>query len=250
MPDPLNAPSADPSEQEPLPAGLYVIGTPIGNLQDITLRALNVLRQCEVVAAEDTRHSLKLFNHFQIQVSLLSVHEHNEASRVGQLMQKVQDGQRIGLITDAGMPGISDPGSRVVGAFRQAGLPCWIIPGPSALVAAFAGAGLQESEFYFGGFLPNRSGRRERALLEAGQRAAPSIFYESPQRIQGTLEAVAALLPEIHCVLCKELTKWHETVLRGTASQILEVMTPEQFRGEMVIILGGTPFPVSARETS
>jgi 16S rRNA (cytidine1402-2'-O)-methyltransferase len=171
---------------------LYVIATPIGNLEDITVRALACLKDVDVVAAEDTRHSGNLLRHFEIRKPLVSYHEHNEAMRTAELAERLAAGETVALITDAGMPGLSDPGARLIRACIERALPYTIIPGPSAILTALLGSGLPMEQFCFRGFLPNKSGGRERDLRLAAESEATSIFFESPHRIVRTLSVSRA----------------------------------------------------------
>src|SRR6266571_5087777 len=168
---------------------LYVVGTPIGNLSDITLRALEVLKSVDVIAAEDTRHSGMLLKHFEIKKPLVSYHEHNEAMRTTQLIERIAAGENIGLITDAGMPGLSDPGARLIRECIKRELPFAIIPGPSSILTALVGSGFSTERFFFGGFLPVKSGQRERELRAGAAREETSTYFESPYRLTKTLKA-------------------------------------------------------------
>src|SRR4029453_7928092 len=185
---------------------LYVVGTPIGNLNDITLRALEVLKQADLVAAEDTRHSGNLLRHFGIDKPLLSYHEHNEARRTEELITRLRSGDSVAVITDAGLPGISDPGRRLLRACRQAGISYTIVPGASAILTALVGSGFSTDGFYFGGFLPVKSGQRERALLAAAARDETTVFFESPYRLTKTLQVCAAHFPERSICVAREMT--------------------------------------------
>jgi 16S rRNA (cytidine1402-2'-O)-methyltransferase len=219
------------------PGTLYLVATPIGNLEDITLRALRVLRECDVVAAEDTRHTGRLLQHFGISKPLLSYFQFNEAKRSEELLERLKRGEKIALVTDAGSPGISDPGARVVAAAIGAGLRVESVPGPCALVAALTASGLPTDEFHFAGFLPHKSGQRRRQL--EGLRAVPGtlVFYESPYRIIKFLEELAELFPERKLVLARELTKKFEEFQRGTAAQLLERMQSKSPKGEFVVVV-------------
>jgi 16S rRNA (cytidine1402-2'-O)-methyltransferase len=224
----------------PLTAGtLYLVATPIGNLEDITLRALRVLRECDVVAAEDTRHSGQLLKHFGIAKPLLSYFQFNEARRSEEILERLKRGEKVALVTDAGTPGISDPGERVVKAALAAGLRVEAVPGPCALVAALTSSGLSSEEFHFIGFLPHKSAQRRRQL--EGMTGIPGtlIFYESPYRIVKFLEELAELYPERRVVLARELTKKFEEIRPGTAKELLEEVKKKAVRGEFVVLLGG-----------
>src|SRR6266550_987887 len=174
---------------------LYVVATPIGNLSDITLRALDVLKSVDVIAAEDTRHSGILLKHFEIKKPLVSYYEHNEAMRTAQLVERLEAGEKIALITDAGTPGVSDPGARLIRECIKRELDFTIIPGPSSILTALVGSGFSAEEFFFGGFLPVKSGRRERELRAAAARDGTSIYFESPYRLTKTLNALIDIMP-------------------------------------------------------
>src|SRR6266496_2502363 len=175
---------------------LYVVATPIGNLGDITLRALEILKDVDLIAAEDTRHSGILLKRYQINKPLISYHEHNEAMRTAQLIERLAAGEKIALITDAGTPGLSDPGARLIRECIKRELPFIIIPGPSSIATALVGSGFSAEKFFFGGFLPVKSGRRERELRATAARDETSIFFESPHRLTKTLSACAVLMPD------------------------------------------------------
>src|SRR5438876_5163946 len=209
---------------------LYVVATPIGNLSDITLRALEVLKSVDVIAAEDTRYSGILLKHFEIKKSLISYHEHNEAMRTAQLIERLAAGENIALITDAGMPGLSDPGARLIRECVKGDLPFTIIPGPSSILTALVGSGFSAEKFSFGGFLPVKSGQRERELRAAAAREETSIYFESPYRLTKTLKALIDIIPERQLCVARELTKKFEEFRRGTASELLahyEVKPPK-----------------------
>src|SRR5690348_10248902 len=225
----------------PLAAGLYVVATPIGNLEDITLRALRVLREADLIACEDTRHTQRLLNHFEIKTPTQSYHEHNEAARAQELVKKIEEGARIALVSDAGTPGISDPGERVTRAALDRGLKVVIVPGPSALISALVASGLPTGCFRFVGFLPPRSGERRTALERLRDAAETLVFYEAPHRITETLSDLGSIIGnDRRVVLARELTKAHEEFLRGTAAEInAELGTRESVKGEIVVILEG-----------
>jgi 16S rRNA (cytidine1402-2'-O)-methyltransferase len=218
---------------------LSVVPTPIGNLGDITLRALEVLRACDVVAAEDTRHTGLLLKHYEISKPQVSLHEHNEASRSADLIQRMQAGLHVALVSDAGTPAISDPGNRLVREARKAGLPVIVLPGACAAVTALVGSGFDTSTFYFGGFLPNKSGRRARILQEALNREATSIFYESPHRLVKTLDALTALAPDREVCVARELTKHFEEFRTGTPSELLAHYSAHPPKGEISLVIPG-----------
>jgi 16S rRNA (cytidine1402-2'-O)-methyltransferase len=219
---------------------LYVVATPIGNLADITLHALEVLRNVDVVAAEDTRHSGLLLNHFGIKKPFLSYHEHNEAARTAELVQRLARGEKVALITDAGMPGLSDPGLRLIRACIERELPFTIIPGPSAILTALLGSGFSTEKFSFRGFLPVKSGRRERELCAAAERGCTSIFFESPHRLIRTLEACVQIMPERQLCVARELTKKFEEFRRGTAADLFAHYQTHPAKGEIVLLISGS----------
>lgn len=224
-----------------VPAGcLYLVATPIGNLEDITLRAIRVLKQVDLIACEDTRQTQKLLNHYAIETRTISYHEHNEASRAAVLVERLAEGARIAVVSDAGMPGISDPGFRVLSLTIERGLPVVPVPGPTAFASALTASGLPSEPFSFRGFLPAKAGARRRELENIRQSAQTEIFYEAPHRIVGTLEDVAAVLgPSRRIVVARELTKVHEEFLRGTASEVLQIITNRgEIKGEIVLLIG------------
>lgn len=216
---------------------LTVVPTPIGNLQDITLRALQALREAEVIAAEDTRHSGVLLHHHGISKPMVSLHEHNEMSRGDQLAEEVARGRRVALITDAGMPGISDPGFRLIRACRERNLPVTVLPGPSAVLTALVGSGLPPDAFHFGGFLPVKSGRRQAELERAAARGETSIYFESPHRLVKSLDALAAVAPSAAICVARELTKKFEEYRRGTPAELSAHYTAHPPKGEITMII-------------
>src|SRR5438067_2778488 len=197
---------------------LFLVATPIGNLGDITLRALQALKNADVIACEDTRHSGHLLQHFEIHKPLVSYHEHNEAMRTAELLKRLQAGENVAVISDAGMPGVSDPGQRLLLACIAHQIPYTIIPGPSAVLTALVGSGFPSEKFFFGGFLPTKSGQREREVRAAGVRAETSIFFESPYRLVKTLEVFAARFPSRLLCVARELTKQFEEFRIGNAA--------------------------------
>src|SRR5438477_3276652 len=199
---------------------LYVVATPIGNLGDITLRALESLKSADVIAAEDTRHSGLMLKHFEIKKPLVSFHEHNEAMRTAQLVERLAAGENVALITDAGMPGLSDPGARLIRECIKGGLPFTIMPGPSSILTALVGSGFETEKFCFRGFLPVKSGLRQRELRAAAEREETTIFFESPHRLAKTLMASAGIMPERRLCVARELTKKFEEFRRGIASTL------------------------------
>ena len=231
---------------------LYLVGTPIGNLADITLRALETLRSVDLIAAEDTRHSLRLLGRYEIRKPLISFHEHNEARRTQELVARLQEGAQVALITDAGLPSISDPGARLVRACLEAGLEYTVIPGPSAVLTALIGSGLSADAFRYGGFLPVKSGGRERELQRAVDREETSVFFESPHRLERTLEVLTRLAPERPLCVARELTKQFEEFRRGNAAELLAHYRLHPPKGEITFVVAGRDEKVrpSAPESS
>lgn len=222
---------------------LYVVATPIGNLEDMSARAARTLAQVDAIAAEDTRHTLRLLQHLGIERPLISLHEHNEAARVARLRERLEAGDQLALVSDAGTPLISDPGFVLVRELRRAGCRVVPVPGPSALIAALSVAGLPTDRFTFEGFLPAKSASRRRQLEMGAMRAETRVFYESPHRIRDLLGDIEQTLGERQVVLARELTKTFETLLDGTAAELLQRMEadPDQARGEFVVMLAGAP---------
>jgi 16S rRNA (cytidine1402-2'-O)-methyltransferase len=218
---------------------LFVIGTPIGNLDDITLRALEALRSADVIAAEDTRHSGNLLRHFDIQKPLVSYHEHNEAMRTEQLAERLGAGANVALITDAGMPGLSDPGARLIARCIEQALPFTILPGASAILTALVGSGFSLDKFCYRGFLPVKSGGRERELRAAAERQETSIFFDSPYRLTKTLAGCAELMPDRQLCVARELTKKFEEFRRGTAAELLAHYEAHRPKGEITFVVAG-----------
>ncbi len=222
---------------------LYIIATPIGNLGDITERARATLAAVDTIACEDTRHSGVLLQHIGVRKPLVSVHEHNEASRSAQLIGDLQQGRTVAYISDAGMPGVSDPGQRLVNACIRAGVPVEVVPGPCAVITAIIGSGFPADAFFFGGFLPVKSGQRERALTRAIEREETTVFYESPHRIDGTLEMLARLSPQHRICVARELTKKFEEYRRGTAAEVHAHYAARPAKGEICLVIAGTDLP-------
>ncbi len=219
------------------PGTLYLVATPIGNLEDITLRALRVLRECDVVAAEDTRRSGQLLRHFEISKPLLSYFQFNEARRSEEIIERLRRGEKVALVTDAGSPGISDPGERVVKAAVAAGLRVEAVPGASALVAALTASGLPTDEFHFVGFLPHKSGQRRRQLEQLQAVPGTLVFYESPYRIEKLLGELIGVYPSRDVVLARELTKKFEEFLRGKPADLLQRVQARSVKGEFVVLV-------------
>jgi 16S rRNA (cytidine1402-2'-O)-methyltransferase len=221
------------------PGTLFLVATPIGNLEDITARALRVLGEVSLVAAEDTRHTRRLLEHFGLSVPVTSVFEHNERARIPGLLQRLHGGDSVALVTDAGSPGVSDPGYPLVRAAVAEGLRVESVPGPSAVIAALQVSGLPTDAFTFVGFLPVKGAARRRRLEEWSTRRETLIAFESPHRIEACLEDLEVVWGERPIALARELTKLHEQVLRGTAREVRAALRPDQRRGEMVLVLGG-----------
>ena len=216
---------------------LYLVATPIGNLGDISQRALEILRSVDIIAAEDTRHSGNLLRHFEIKARLTSYHQHNEARRTAELVEELQAGRSIALITDAGMPGVSDPGHRLLRACIERELKYSVIPGPSAVLTALIGSGFDASQFFFGGFLPVKSGQRERELTHAAERSETTIFFESPHRLLKTLDAATRILPDRKICVARELTKQFEEYRIADAPTLLDHYTRHPAKGEIALVI-------------
>ena len=218
---------------------LTLVPSPVGNLEDITLRALRLLREADLIAAEDTRHASILLKHHGISRPLISLHEHNEAQRSEQIAQRLAAGENIALLTDAGTPGISDPGYRVIQACLARGLEFTVLPGPTSILPALVGSGLPLHEFYFGGFLPVKSGRRRNTLAAALERRETSIFFESPHRIAKSLAVLAELAPERPVCVARELSKKFEEYWRGSAAELSARAEKQPPRGEICLLVAG-----------
>lgn len=217
---------------------LYVVATPIGNLEDITMRAIRVLKEVDLVAAEDTRHSRKLFNHFGIDTALTSCFEHNEAQKSDYLVEQLRQGRSIALISDAGTPAISDPGNLLVQRCLDEGIKVTAVPGASACITALSMAGVPTRQFCFDGFLPPKSGARCRALEQYRHQTRTVVFYEAPHRLLNTLRDIVEVLgAERHLAVVRELTKVHEELFRGSVTQALEHFSRGRVRGEIVLLL-------------
>ncbi len=225
------------------PGRLYIVATPIGNLRDITLRARDTLAEVDLIACEDTRHSGTLLAHLEIRKPLLSLHQHNEASRTARLLGDLHDGKSVAYISDAGMPGVSDPGQRLVAACRLAGIPVEVLPGPSAVLTSLIGSGFPADSFYFGGFLPVKSGQRERVLAAALDADETSVFFESPHRLESTLVLLAKTAPDRLICVARELTKKFEEYRRGPASEVAAHYLAHPAKGEICLLISGTALP-------
>jgi 16S rRNA (cytidine1402-2'-O)-methyltransferase len=218
---------------------LYVVSTPIGNLDDITLRALKTLREVDLIAAEDTRRTRKLLSRFDIHTPSVSYFEHNEFKRVDKLLSHLKGGKDIALVTDAGTPGISDPGYRLIQEAIQRGLPVIPIPGPSAAITALSVAGLPTDSFTFIGFLPKKGKKRRVLLDKMAESSCTSILYESPHRLRETLEDLLATCGDRKIVVARELTKAFEEVIRGAISEVIDTLKGRRIKGEITIVLAG-----------
>lgn len=238
-------------KSEPLAPGLYLVATPIGNLEDITLRALRVLKSVDRIACEDTRQTQKLLNHYGITTPTLSVHEHNEAARASKVVEELRAGGRVAVVSDAGMPGISDPGMVLAKAAIEAGVAVYPVPGANAALSALVASGLDTGTFLFLGFLPSKAGARKTRLEEIRARfdePATLMMYEAPHRIVETLADLELVWGgECRVVLARELTKIHEEFLRGTVSEVLSQLAErDRVRGEMVLLVEALPRAIEA----
>ena len=234
-----------------MPGTLYIVATPIGNLEDITLRALRILKEADLVAAEDTRHTRKLLSHFEIGTPLIAYHQHSDAGRAENLVRRLADeGQSIALVTDAGTPGISDPGVELVRAAIESGVPVVPLPGASAALCALVGSGLPPARFAFEGFLPRtRSSRREKLRTLAQAETRTLLFYEAPNRTADTLAEMAqAFGPDRPVAVGRELTKKHEEFVRGTLGEVAAHFVASPPRGEITIVIAGPPEAPTAPE--
>ena len=216
----------------------YLVATPIGNLEDITLRALRILKEVDQIACEDTRHTVKLLNHFDIHKPLVSYHEHNELTRSPELVLAMEKGSTIALVSDAGVPLISDPGHRLVTLAIRHRIPVIPVPGPAALLTALSASGLPNDEFVFIGFLPARSGERQRALERLRIEERTLIFYEAPHRIADTIADAAAILGDRHACLAREITKVHEEFRRGKLTELFQSLEAQPAKGEITLVIG------------
>jgi 16S rRNA (cytidine1402-2'-O)-methyltransferase len=227
-----------------MPGRLYVVATPIGNLEDITYRAVRVLGEVDLIACEDTRQTRKLLDHYGIQKPAVSYHEHNETERAEELAERLRQGASIALVSDAGAPLVSDPGYRLVRAAIESGIAVYPIPGPSAVVAALSASGLPTDSFRFAGFLPHKPGQRMKALEAIADEHATVIFYEAPHRILESLEALEQVLGDRPVVVARELTKIHEEFLRGTAAEVrAELASRDSVKGEITLLIGKATAP-------
>ncbi len=218
---------------------LYLVATPLGNLEDITQRALRTLAQVDLIAAEDTRHTLKLLNHFGIRQKMISYFEHNERERTEEIINKLLSGLNIALVSDAGMPGISDPGYPLVAEAVKQGITVVPIPGASAVITALAASGLPTNSFWFEGFLPRKDKERTAILSELAEMKGTLIFYEAPHRLRATIQSIYQVLGDREAVLARELTKVHEEFIRGNLSEIINWVENNPLRGEFTILING-----------
>src|SRR6266849_5625776 len=217
---------------------LYLVGTPIGNLEDITLRALRILKEVDQIACEDTRHTQKLLTHYEIRKPLVSYHEHNEMTRAPELLMALEQGAKIALVSDAGMPLVSDPGHRLVALCLRHQVPIVPVPGPSAMLASLAAAGLPSEEFLFVGFLPARTGERRRALERLRIEDRTIILYEAPHRIEESISDAREILGDRPACLAREVTKLHEEFRRGKLSELAASLAEQPARGEITLLIG------------
>jgi len=244
---PESSDNADPLTLRSGGGKLLVVGTPIGNLGDITLRAIEALKRASRILAEDTRHSRNLLSHLGITGKpMASVEAHVSEHRLSQLLTHIENGETLALVTDAGMPAVSDPGARFVSMVRKAGFPVEVVPGPSAVTTAIALSGLVEGPFYFAGFLPRQGGKRKRAIDRVCSGEAAAVLFEAPSRVSDTLRELAERQPERQAALCRELTKLHEEVIVGSLTQLAAL--EREWRGEFVLVLAD-PGEVESADT-
>lgn len=222
-----------------MPGTLFICGTPIGNLEDVTIRLLNTLRSVDFIACEDTRHTIKLLNHYQIKKRLLSYHEFSGPEREHYIVRELEAGHDVALVSDAGMPGISDPGQELIRRVIEAGLPVTVVPGPTALTVGLVLSGLDSSLFVFQGFLPSRSRERVAQLTQLKDEKRTMVFYEAPHRLLATLVDMLEILGDRRLAVCRELTKIHEEVLRLSISEALQNFRERRPRGEIVLVVEG-----------
>src|SRR5437868_153164 len=230
---------SSPAVQADVASTLYLVATPIGNLEDITLRALRTLKEVDLIACEDTRQTQKLLNHYGISKPTISYHDHNEMTRAPELVMKLEQGESIALVTDAGMPGISDPGYRLISLAIRHHIPVVPIPGPAAFLAALVASGLPTDSFRFSGFLPAKKGQRRELLESIRNSPRTQVFYEAPHRITESLEDVVEILgAERPVVIAREVTKMYEEFLRGTAEELLNISRHRDLKGEITLLIG------------
>ena len=240
------------SDEVVTPGTLYLVGTPIGNLEDITLRALRTLKEVDLIACEDTRQTMKLLNHYGIERPTVSYHEHNELTRAAELVVHLERGDNIAMVSDAGMPGVSDPGYRLVALAVRHHIRVVPIPGASAFLSALVASGLPTDSFHFSGFLPAKEGARRTVLEAIRTSQRTQIFYEVPHRIVETLHDIVDILgPERHVVIAREVTKLHEEFLRGRADDVLAQLEQRgEIRGEITLLVGKAEDNVAARAST
>lgn len=231
-------------------ATLYIVATPIGNLEDITFRALRILKEVDLIAAEDTRHSLKLLNHFGISRPMTSYFDHNQHFKGERILEHLRSGKSVALISDAGTPGIADPGYRLVRDALDEGIPVVPIPGANAAIAALSVGGLPTDQFTFAGFPPPRQGKRRTFLAQLQQLPGTLVIYEAPHRLPATLEDIRTVMGERQLVIARELTKLYEELSRGTVSQVLAALPEGKLRGEVVILIGASGEDIPTTDTS
>jgi len=229
---------------------LYVVPTPIGNLEDITYRALKILQEVTIIAAEDTRNTKKLLNHFEIKTPLISYHEHNKLAREDQLIERIARGEEIAVVSDAGMPAISDPGFELVQAAIERDQKVVVLPGANAALCALIGSGLPADEFYFYGFLPRKKKEKEAELNRLAKINATLLFYESPYRVKETLKTMQNILDNRNVVLARELTKRFEEYARGTLQEIIDWTEKHEIKGECCLVVGGADTDDTEEEQS
>lgn len=227
------------SFNDDLKGKLYIVPTPIGNLEDITYRALNTLKSADLIAAEDTRNTQKLLNHFDIHTPLISYHEHNKREREDMMVSKVEEGQVVALVSDAGMPAISDPGYELVHALIKSDLPVVVLPGANAALCALVGSGLPSSEFYFYGFLPRKKKEKQAELERLRSLKATLLIYESPFRVKDTLKVILEQLGNRNIAIARELTKRFEEYVRGTVEELISWTEETELRGEFCLVIEG-----------
>jgi 16S rRNA (cytidine1402-2'-O)-methyltransferase len=249
--EPDYQPASSKSSLSGLAPGLYLVATPIGNLQDITLRALRVLKQADMVACEDTRQTQKLLNHYGISTRTTSYHEHNEMTRAAELVVELEQGARIALVTDAGMPGISDPGFRLISLAIRHHVPVVPVPGAAAFLAALVASGLSTDSFRFSGFLPPKAGPRIQTLQSIRESPRTQVFYEAPHRLLAALSDIVDVLGgERHVVVAREVTKMHEEFIRGRADTVLaQLKTRDAIKGEITLLIGKAEPSITAAQT-
>jgi 16S rRNA (cytidine1402-2'-O)-methyltransferase len=237
-------------EQEEYKGILYLVPTPIGNLEDISFRAIRILKEADFIAAEDTRNTKKLCNHFEITTPLVSYHEHNKEKSGEKLIEKLKDGQKIALVSDAGMPTISDPGFELVAAALQENLTVVPLPGANAALTSLIASGLPSQPFYFYGFLNRQKKEKKKELESLKNQTATIIFYESPHRLKETLTLMLEILGNRRIALCRELTKRYEEFIRGSLTEVIEWANQDEVRGEFCLIMEGSTQKSEAEETS